>query len=243
MRWVLSVLGLGLAAATVIAVAEGSADDAPTSPVVVELYTSQGCSSCPPADALFSKIARLPGVIGLALHVDYWDYLGWEDPFGSPAHTDRQRAYAKAHKERTIYTPQIIVDGEDLLIGHDEQALLAHVAEHSQEPVVVAIGLTLAERTLRISLAPRGEPVGPVEVQVVQYVPNRPMTVEAGENAGYHHDFTNVVTEWDAVGRWDGASAVELDHPLGPDGAEGARLVVIVQEPRHGSIVGAATLP
>lgn len=243
MRWVMSAFGLGLGAVAASAAAGASAQDAPTAPVVVEFYTSQGCSSCPPADALFTEIARRPNVIGLALHVDYWDYLGWEDSFGSPEHTERQRAYAKTHGERTIYTPQMIVGGTDLLIGHDEDALMARIAAHAAEPTLVAIDLDLEGRTLRISLAPQGAPVGPVDVQVVAYAPTRPMTVEGGENAGYHHDFVNVVVDWRAIGRWDGAAPAELEHGLGPDLGEDADLAVIVQRPSHGPIVAAATVP
>ena len=85
--------------------------------VVVELFTSQGCSSCPPADEIFGELAQDDRVIALAYHVDYWDYLGWEDAFASPEHTARQRAYAHAKGERTIYTPQIVVGGVDHAVG------------------------------------------------------------------------------------------------------------------------------
>ena len=82
-------------------------------PVVLELFTSQGCSSCPPADALLAELAERPDIIALALHVDYWDYLGWKDSFGSPKYTARQRAYAKAARSRSVYTPEMVVQGED----------------------------------------------------------------------------------------------------------------------------------
>ena len=96
---------------------------AQASPVVLELYTSQGCSSCPPADALFADLARRDDVIALALHVDYWDYLGWRDAFARPRHTARQKAYAKAARSRTIFTPEMIVQGEDRLKGHAAAAI------------------------------------------------------------------------------------------------------------------------
>src|SRR5918996_4983900 len=104
---------------------------AQTNPVVVELFTSQGCSSCPPADALLAELAGKDGVIALALHVDYWDYLGWADSFASPAFTARQRAYAKKAHSRTIYTPQMIVQGEDRLVGSDDEMVLARIKERS----------------------------------------------------------------------------------------------------------------
>ena len=87
--------------------------------VVVELYTSQGCSSCPPADAYLEELAQEPGVIALALHVDYWDYLGWKDEFANPDFTDRQKTYATANGSNTIYTPQMVVAGTDMVEGSD----------------------------------------------------------------------------------------------------------------------------
>ena len=86
-------------------------------PVVVELFTSQGCSSCPPADALLHELAARDDVVALAMHVDYWDYIGWKDVFGNPAHSARQRAYAKAGNRRMVYTPQMIVNGENRLLA------------------------------------------------------------------------------------------------------------------------------
>ena len=91
-------------------------------PVVVELFTSQGCSSCPPADALMHDLAAREDVIPLALHVDYWDYIGWKDPFGNPAHADRQRAYAAAGNRRTIYTPEMVVGGVTDIVGTQPMA-------------------------------------------------------------------------------------------------------------------------
>ena len=100
-------------------------------PVVLELYTSQGCSSCPPADALFAHLAQRDDVIALALHVDYWDYLGWKDAFARPRHTARQKAYAKAARSRTIFTPEMIVQGEDRVKGHDAAAISVLIAAAS----------------------------------------------------------------------------------------------------------------
>ena len=99
-------------------------------PVVVELFTSQGCSSCPPADALLAELAGAEGVIALALHVDYWDYLGWTDSFAAPKHTERQRAYAKAAKSRTIFTPQMVVQGSERLKGHDAERIRNRIEAH-----------------------------------------------------------------------------------------------------------------
>src|SRR5690606_9121092 len=109
--------------------------------VVVELFTSQGCSSCPPADALLSELAAQPGVIALALHVDYWDYLGWKDSFASPAFSARQKAYAKSFGRRSIFTPQMVVQGRQALVGHDAPSVLSAIAEGLTEQATVNLAL------------------------------------------------------------------------------------------------------
>ena len=123
MRLLPVLAALVFVAAAPLARAQGS-------PVVVELFTSQGCSSCPPADALLRKLAEEEDVIALALHVDYWDYLGWKDSFATPKFTARQRAYAKKARSRSIYTPQMVVQGEDRVVGNDAEMVLARISEH-----------------------------------------------------------------------------------------------------------------
>ena len=101
-----------------------------SNPVVIELYTSQGCSSCPPADALLKEYADRDDVITLALHVDYWDYIGWADTLARPEHADRQRGYAAAAHKRTIYTPQMVLNGEDHVVGSHPDELAAGIQRH-----------------------------------------------------------------------------------------------------------------
>src|SRR5690348_4653604 len=93
-------------------------------PIVVELFTSQGCSSCPPADALLNELAQRPDVVALGFHVDYWDYLGWKDPLSAPGSTQRQRDYARLLNQPTIYTPEMVIDGHLQLVGSDRTAVL-----------------------------------------------------------------------------------------------------------------------
>ncbi len=97
---------------------------------MVELFTSQGCSSCPPADAYLAHLATEPDVIALALHVDYWDYIGWTDKFGSPPFTERQKAYARAEGHRTIYTPQMIVNGTERIAGTNPAQVESDIRHH-----------------------------------------------------------------------------------------------------------------
>jgi hypothetical protein len=215
------------------------AGHAQSSPVVVELFTSQGCSSCPPADALLRELAAEPGVIALALHVDYWDYLGWQDSFASPAFTARQKGYAKAAHSRRFYTPQMVVQGKDRLVGHDAARIGRSIAAHRALPAAVDLQVEVDDDALRISLAPMDVPVGLADIHVVRYLPSREVEIEAGENAGKTIDYTNIVTEWDTIARWDGREAVELVYELTGD----EPVAVIVQGSRSGRVYSAASLP
>ena len=235
MRSFPTFLTLLLAAAPV-----ARADSAATpTPVVVELYTSQGCIACPPADALLSELAGMEGVVALALHVDYWDYMGWRDDFGRPEHTARQKAYAKAEGSRTLYTPQMVVQGEDRLKGHDAEAIRADIARRQAEAARATVTAERAGEALTLRMAPVGAPVGPADVALVSYLPSRTVEIERGDNAGQRIAYTNIVTDWRTVGRWDGSGPYELtlaDAPAGP-------LAVIVQQARLGSVLAAASLP
>ncbi len=151
----------------------GAADD---HPVVVELFTSQGCSACPPADEMLADLAGMPGVIALALHVDYWDYIGWEDTFGDPAFTARQEAYARAAGERTVYTPQFIVGGLDPVVGADAMAVMEHLRVHAGSAETVDLRAVREGDVLRIDGAAMAPALRPMAVQVVRYRPPRRWT-------------------------------------------------------------------
>jgi hypothetical protein len=213
---------------------------AQTTPVVLELYTSQGCSSCPPADALLTDLAGRDGVIALALHVDYWDYLGWKDTFGSPANTARQRAYARAVRSRTIFTPEMVVQGETPLKGHDAASILREIAQLQKRPATVTLSLDRDGDNLKIHLAPVGSGPGPAEVYLVRYIPSVDVSIGAGENAGRELTYTNIVTDWDKLGRWDGVTPADLRYE-GLDGDEAT--AIIVQLPDMGPVLTAAALP
>lgn len=205
-------------------------------PVVIEMFTSQGCSSCPPADEMFTRFAQRPDVIALSLHVDYWDYLGWEDPFAQPAFTSRQKAYARAAGSRSIFTPQMIVEGSASLVGGDEATLDALIAQQKSLPASVAMTVSGTKGQYVIEL--RADPPLPrgAVVQIVRYMPQARVEILRGENAGLVVDYANVVTAWHAVADWDGSTPTRLNARI--DGDEPA--VVIVQ----GTLPGkAAALP
>jgi hypothetical protein len=208
-------------------------------PVVLELYTSQGCSSCPPADALLAQLANLDGVIALALHVDYWDYLGWKDAFGKPQHTARQRAYAKAARSRTIFTPEMVVQGEERLKGHDAPRIMDEIARQRALPAEAEITLKREGDMLEVHLEPAGsaEP-GPSVVYLVRFIPSEGVDIDAGENAGRSVTYTNIVTDWQTIGEWDGTGPLDLRH----EAPGNAPLAVIVQRAHMGPVLTAAEL-
>lgn len=207
------------------------------SPVVVELYTSQGCSSCPPADDLLTEIADREDIIALALHVDYWDYLGWADDFASPAFTQRQRNYARAAGKRMIYTPQMIVGGVDHIVGHKPQDLRAAVREHAAKRSPVNLALERRGGDVEIT-AQAGQGSGQMVVQLVRYHPSQSVSIRRGENAGREILYSNIVTSWQVLTEWNGRNALSMRAAAPGD----QPVVVIVQSHGHGAILAAARL-
>ncbi|WP_264213789.1 DUF1223 domain-containing protein [Leisingera thetidis] len=206
-------------------------------PVVVELYTSQGCSSCPPADALLHELAGRRDVLPLALHVDYWDYIGWKDQFAKPSHTKRQKGYAHAGGRRMIYTPQMIIMGQDDVVGADAMEVADAIGKHKEQPRPVLLSVTRQGGELVIRLQPRAQvPGGRLLVQVVRYTPERTVSITRGELAGKTFTYANVVDGWQTAAEWDGAGELEISVPA--PGSQPA--AVLVQEAPFGRIVAAA---
>lgn len=206
-------------------------------PVVVELFTSQGCSSCPPADAFLAKLAQNDGVLALALHVDYWDYIGWKDSFGDPAHTRRQKAYASAGGRRSIYTPQMIIQGVQDVVGTQSRNIRDLIASHADEPAMIDLRARRTESgQLRITARANDDSLnGTALVQVVRYEPSQTVRITKGENAGRIVTYTNIVTAWSVLGEWD------MQRPFrGTTPIEGPRPVaVIVQRKGPGAVLAA----
>ena len=206
--------------------------------VVVELYTSQGCSSCPPADDILRALAPRDDVIALALHVDYWDYLGWVDLFGKAEHTARQQAYARVAEAKMIYTPQMIISGGERVVGSDAVAVAAAI--RAQEGVVPTVRLSVLRQDGRIVI--RAEAVPPSDrtfrVQLVRYRPQENVQIERGENAGHSITYHNIVTSWQALGDWRATQPLELRADMG--GAEPG--VVLIQAEGPAEILAAVAL-
>ncbi len=210
------------------------------SPVLVELFTSQGCAACPPADKLFEQLADREDVIALGLHVDYWDYIGWADTFGHPQFSSRQKAYARARGRASVYTPQMVVGGIDEVKGSAEHAVMGTIREH--------LGNTFLRGSVQLSVT--GEPGGEivieadareglayaVDVQLVRYRDSERVEITGGENNGRSVLYRNIVTSWRSLGAWDGVDVFRYRLMAEGDDA----VVVVIQEQGQGPVLAAA---
>ncbi len=206
-------------------------------PVVVELYTSQGCSSCPPADAMLREMKDREDVIAIALHVDYWDYIGWKDSFAHPGHTERQRGYARAAGESTIYTPQFVVGGADHIVGTQPGDLRQKIEAHLAADDAAQLTLERDGGAVRIR-AMATDLKGPVDLHMLRYTPSQRVAIRKGENRGRVMDYSNIVSDWQVVAQWDPREALELQVEAPGE----LPVVVIAQRPNEGAILGAARL-
>ena len=206
--------------------------------VVIELYTSQGCSSCPPADELLHRLAQRDDVIALSLHVDYWDYIGWKDIFGRPENTKRQKAYARVSGSRTIYTPQMVIGGVDHVVGAKPMDVADLLEKHKSVPVLVRLSANASDGEAVITAPEPGKDIGNTVIQLVRYRPEATVAIDRGENAGSTLTYTNIVTAWDVIGKWSGDGPLKVKAKLsGDDNA-----VAILQKEGHKAILAAVEL-
>jgi hypothetical protein len=240
---------LAATAATLVALLAGGADfaaeDTPTGKpkAVVELFTSQGCSSCVSADAYFAELAKRGDLVAISLHVDYWDYLGWRDTLGDPAHAERQRDYAEVHGTRRIYTPQIVVNGVTGMIGSKREAVEAAIAD-SKLPVPVT--LRHGDGTVEIEVGASPLPgKRPTTIRLALLTSEAGVPIARGENAGSTIEYYNVVRAMRPIGMWDG-NVVKITLPedeIMADGVDACAVIVQEDLPNGpGAILGAAWL-
>lgn len=240
-----SALGLSLAAIFGIAIESGGAlCDTVSRPVaVIELFTSQGCSSCPPADKLLTDLAQRPDIIALSFPVTYWDYLGWRDTLAKPENTQRQRNYALARGDGQVYTPQAIVNGVEGCVGSNRSAIESAVRSTSSIVAKDAVTLIVKRETGRLLIETGGaagdakHKSGTVWVASVSRTATVP--IARGENAGSNVTYTNVVRALTAAGEWQG-QPTSFAFPLSALPKDGDMLVVFLQEENLGPIVAAA---
>lgn len=210
-RWIMRLAALSLAVATVQSPALGAGR-----PVVVELFTSEGCSSCPPADRLLLELRARPELLVLAFHVDYWDRLGWRDPFSLAAATARQRAYAARLGLHSVYTPQMVVDGRVDVVGSDRRAVAAALTASAREqPAPVPLALRDGPDGLAVAV---GAGAGQGDLVLVGFDRDHTTRVGRGENSGLSLDEGNIVRSLVPLGAWTGeARRFVVARPAGED--------------------------
>src|SRR5690348_6538504 len=192
---------------------------------VIELFTSQGCSSCPPADKLIAEYSRDPSIIALSLAVDYWDYLGWKDTLALHGHSNRQRAYAKARGDREVYTPQVVVDGAVHALGSDKAAIEKAIAQTRRDPAALALPVTMsvADGKVTVHVPDAQDEHRSGEVWLCPVTGKVSVHVGRGENQDRTLTYTNVVRRWLKLGAWSG-KATTFTVPLSDIDRKSTRL-------------------
>jgi hypothetical protein len=212
---------------------------------VVELFTSQGCSSCPPADKIVGELARDPNVIALSMPIDYWDYLGWKDTLADSRFSARQKAYSHTRGDRDLYTPQMIVNGSAQVIGSDRAAIENAIRSTGKAEGVmsVPVTMTLSGKQINVSVEAGKAATGRGEVWLCSVSRAVPISIGRGENRGQRVTYYNVVRNLVKVGDWNGAAGswtIPLES-ISRDGVDAA--VVYLQDgnrERPGAMLGAA---
>lgn len=204
--------------------------------VLVELFTSQGCSSCPPADENLAGLTGMAGVLPLSLHVDYWDYLGWRDTFAQRKHSERQFAYRDLMGARVVYTPQMIVHGTRDIPGYRPKEVRAAIAAVTDGARGASIRITDQDGMLKARLAGSNDQ-NKATIYMATYTGEATVAIARGENAGRNITYHNVVKELMSVGPWQGGPEREIALPR-PDTGEG--IAVWIQDRATGRILAAS---
>lgn len=213
---------------------------------VIELFTSQGCASCPPADTLLQSYAERHDVMALSYPVDYWDYLGWRDTLASAKNTERQRAYAKSRGDGSVYTPQIVVNGSAHAVGSDRSEIEKQIArtamDFAQRRIPMRFWRTSSMIIVEVASAPEGTAPEQATIWLAPVRPHAEIEIERGENRGRTLKYCNVVEELAPIGVWTG-KPMRIQLAAQPFIKPGSmRYAVIMQQGTAGPIIGAAWL-
>jgi hypothetical protein len=205
-------------------------------PAVVELYTSQGCSTCPPADRLLGELSAMPNVIALAFHVDYWNDGGWRDRYTLPSATDRQKRYVQTLKLSEAFTPQAVIDGRVSFNGADKPHILAALNDRRAD--TVAVSAEVSDGKLTVSLPDSEERHG-CTVFIAAVLPQATTPVGRGENTGKTLEEFNLVRSFRSIGSWKGHAEV-FHAPLQSLPPDASKIAVLIQRDGQGPILGSA---
>jgi hypothetical protein len=211
-------------------------------PVVMELFTSQGCSSCPPADAYLETLKGKPGLVALSYHVDYWDYLGWRDTLSSAEFSQRQYDYAAARGDRNVYTPQAIVNGADHFVGSQRSAVSGGIADAKSKPSNEWVDISMSDNKTDVMIAVAGHAARrDATLWLMAYAPEISVEIKKGENAGRTIIYHNVVRKIVPAGMWHGdeAKLVLPRSSVIPKDCKG--WVALLQTGKVGPVIGVAT--
>ncbi len=215
---------------------------------LIELFTSQGCSSCPAADKLLGELAADPSLVAISVPIDYWDYLGWKDTLASPAHSARQRAYARVRGDRQVYTPQVVVNGSTHALGSDHAALERAIAQTDRNAAIMSVPvlMSIGGSKLNVRVEPSGRDRFSGEVWLCPLARAVPVQIGRGENRGRTVTYHNVVRRWVKLGDWTGAESTWSVPISDIETDEIDAAVVMVQQGTHdrpGIILGAGFVP
>lgn len=228
-------LGAGIGAAWLA----GTARAGQPIEAVVELFSSQGCRSCPAADRLLMELRGMPGILALTLHVDYWDYLGWKDTLASPDFSQRQYDYAKARGDMDVFTPQMIVNGEKQMVGSQRSEVMAVLSQSRKASWPVALMISDKAKEMVIEIG-AGEAEQEATLWVMPVMERASVKIQKGEMAGREANYVNVVRKLVPAGMWTG-DAMRITLPkegLMPAGATAC--VALLQQGKLGPVLGCA---
>jgi len=209
------------------------------SPVVLELFTSQGCSSCPPADAILGKLRAEADVYAVSLNVDYWDYLGWRDTLAKPEYSKRQFDYGKSRGDMQVYTPQMVMNGHYHAVGSDETAVRKFIGECQEEGLSVPLTLSVSDKELKVDISAQAHS-GEATLWLMAVAPEVTQAIEHGENAGTSITYFNVVRNMVPAALWKGEDyhGSWMRDAVMP--ADCTSCIAVLQKDKTGQVIGLA---
>ena len=243
-RTVLAGVGLALALALIGHANAGQPQG--SHPVVIELFTSQGCSDCPAADRIVAELASRKDVLALSLPITYWDMLGWKDTFATEANTYRQKSYAKTMNRSGIYTPQIVIDGKIDVIGNQRDRVMSAISNRStqiaaEHPINLALTIASGRVEIAIPASARTKDKQLATIWVMRTLSYASVNVQQGENKNHQLSYANLVRELHRAGEWSG-EAMKIDVPLMTGRSTYDGVAVLLQSHDYGQIIAAAMI-